>query len=255
MRDRIPSLCRGSPLSLPIEPLQLAIALAVVTLGSAVQASVGLGLGLIAAPILLLLYPPFVPGPLMASGIVMVMLVAHRDRTHIDFAGLRYGLAGRVVGTLAAGFFLAVASTRVFDLVFGVLVLLAASISAIGFHVSPGPRNTAIAGALSGLMGTISAIGGPPLALLYQGEGTERLRGTLSGFFILGGSFTLLVLAGVGRFGKQEIVLAALLTPAAILGFLISLPLRDRVSSTAAQRLVIGLSMACGVTVLWRALA
>jgi len=104
-------------------------------------------------------------------------------------------------------------------------------------------------------MGTISAIGGPPLALLYQGEGTERLRGTLSGFFILGGSFTLLVLAGVGRFGKQEVVLAALLTPAAILGFLISLPLRDRVSSTAAQRLVIGLSMACGVAVLWRALA
>ena len=83
------------------------IALVAVTLGSAVQASVGLGLGLIAAPVLLLLYPPFVPGPLMASAIVMVVLVAHRDRTHIDFAGLRYGLAGRVAGTLAAGIFLA----------------------------------------------------------------------------------------------------------------------------------------------------
>lgn len=231
------------------------IALVAVTLGSAVQASVGLGLGLIAAPVLLLLYPPFVPGPLMASAIVMVVLVAHRDRTHIDFAGLRYGLAGRVAGTLAAGIFLAVASAQLFDLAFGVLVLLAAALSAAGLRVSPGPRNNAIAGALSGLMGTISAIGGPPLALLYQGEGAARLRGTLSGFFILGGFFTLLVLAGVGRFGGQEFMLAALLTPATVLGFLISLPLRNRVSEAAVRPLVIGLSMACGVAVLWRALA
>ncbi len=226
-----------------------------VALGSAVQATVGFGVGLIAAPVLLLLYPPLIPGPLMASTIVMVLLVALRDHTHIDLAGLRYALMGRVVGTLAAGLFLAFASTQLFDLTFGGLVLFAAFLSAAGLHVSPGPRNATIAGALSGLMGTISAIGGPPMALLYQREGAARLRGTLAGLFIVGGLFTLFVLAGVGRFGWVEFQLALLLTPASVLGFLISLPLRDRVSPAAVRPLVIGLSIACGIAVLWRALA
>lgn len=234
--------------------MEFLVALGVVVLGSVVQATVGFGLALIAAPVLMLIYPPFVPGPLMAAALVLVLLVAYRDHHAIDVAGLGYAMAGRVVGTLAAGVFLVIASVEAFNLVFGGLVLAAALISALGLRVSPGPKNTTIAGALSGLMGTISSIGGPPMALLYQGEGTTRLRGTLAGFFIVGGAFTLGVLAAVGRFGWEELRLAGLLAPATLLGFLLALPLRRRVSENAARPLVIVLSAACGVAVLWRTL-
>ena len=239
---------------IPIEPLELVIALAVVALGSAVQATVGFGLALIAAPVLLLIYPAFVPGPLIASGVVMVFLVAHRDRFHIDLLGLRYALIGRVAGTLLAGVFLAIASAELFDVAFGALVLLGAVISALGIHISPSPKSATAAGALSGLMGTISSVGGPPLALLYQAQGAARLRGTLAGFFIFGGALTLVVLAAVGRFGWEEVKLALLLTPASVLGFFLSVPLKDRVSEKAIGPLVIVLSVACGIAVLWRAL-
>jgi len=240
---------------LPVDPAEFLVALGVVVLGSAVQATVGFGLALIAAPVLMLIHPAFVPGPLMAAALVLVLLMAYRDHDAIDFAGLGYAMAGRVVGTLAAGLFLAVASIATFNLVFGGLVLAAALISAFGFRVTPGPRNTTIAGALSGLMGTISSIGGPPMALLYQGAGTTRLRGTLAGFFIAGGAFTLGVLAAVGRFGWEELRLAGLLAPATLVGFLLALPLRRRVSEGAARPVIIVLSAACGIAVLWRTVA
>ena len=51
---------------------------AVVVLASSVQASLGFGLGLIAAPVLLLIDAQLVPGPLMASGIVLTAAIAYR---------------------------------------------------------------------------------------------------------------------------------------------------------------------------------
>ena len=66
------------------------------------QGAAGFGLGLIAAPILLLLDPRWVPGPLMAAGIGLTVLVAYRERADIDMMGLRFAFVGRTVGTVAA---------------------------------------------------------------------------------------------------------------------------------------------------------
>ncbi|MGE4605929.1 MAG: sulfite exporter TauE/SafE family protein, partial [Myxococcota bacterium] len=73
-----------------MEPTGLAIAFAVVLIGSAVQGAAGFGLGLIAAPVLLLLDPRWVPGPLMASGVTFTILVAYKERADIDLMGLRF---------------------------------------------------------------------------------------------------------------------------------------------------------------------
>ena len=50
-------------------------------------------------------------------------------------------------------------------------------------------------------MGTISSVGGPPVALLYQDERGSEVRGTLSSIFAVGALFSLVVLAVVGEFG------------------------------------------------------
>ncbi|MDH3214132.1 MAG: hypothetical protein OEM05_16765, partial [Myxococcales bacterium] len=83
-------------LSFPLGPSEVVTVFAVVAVGSSVQASVGFGLGLIAAPVLLLVDAQLVPGPLMASGIALTVLVAYRERAAIDLVGLRFAFGGRV---------------------------------------------------------------------------------------------------------------------------------------------------------------
>jgi hypothetical protein len=59
----------------PLTPIKLLAACAAVTIGSTVQGSVGLGLGLVAAPILALIDPMLIPGPILLCGLVLTLLM------------------------------------------------------------------------------------------------------------------------------------------------------------------------------------
>ena len=65
------------------------------------------------------------------------------------------------------------------------------------------------AGVLSGFMGTVSGIGGPPVALLYQHESGRTLRATLPRYFLVGGAITMVTLVAVGKLGRAELLQAA----------------------------------------------
>ncbi|MCG8588352.1 MAG: sulfite exporter TauE/SafE family protein [Proteobacteria bacterium] len=240
-------------MSLPFGVPEAILVLAIATAGAAVQSAAGFGLALVSAPVLLLVHAPLVPGPLLASSLVLTGLMAHRDRAHIDLGGMATALLGRIGGTALAALFLVWASPDVFDLVFAAMVLAAVVLSLAGLRVRPTTGTTAVAGALAGLMGTISSIGGPPMALLYQGEGAARLRGTLAGFFVIGTLLSLAALAAVGRFGWVELGLSLFLVPPMALGFALSAPLRNRISDTSIRPLVLMLSTATALGVLARA--
>ena len=239
-------------LSFPLGPVEAIAVFLIAVSAAAVQSVAGFGLALVSAPLLLLIHGPFVPGPMMAGGLVLTCLILIRDHQHVDVSGLTYSLIGRMIGTVGAAGFLLVASDAMFDLAFAVLVMFAVILSAAGLEPRPNRKNALIAGSLSGLMGTISSIGGPPLALLYQNVGAARLRGTLAGFFLVGSIVSLMALALVGRFGPEEIVLSVFLAPPMALGFWLGGPLRTRMSDRAIRPMVLGLSFVSGMTVLLR---
>lgn len=226
----------------------------ILALGAAIQAAIGFGLGLIAAPILLLIEPDLIPGPLIAAATLQTGLSAYRDRTHIDFTGLRSALAGRFLGTFLAALFLLVATAEIFDLAFAATVLIAVFASAAGIHVKPRRWSSAIAGTVSGMMGTISSVGGPPMALLYQRAGAEKLRATLSAYALLGAGISIAALAAVGRFGQEEVVLSLLLTPPMLIGFLLSNSLLKIISERAIRPLVLVFSFFAACVVMFRVL-
>ena len=60
-------------MSFPLEAGEAFAVFALVAAGSCVQTCVGFGLGLIAAPLVFLIYPPLIPGPLMASSVVLTL--------------------------------------------------------------------------------------------------------------------------------------------------------------------------------------
>ncbi len=51
------------------------------------------------------------------------------------------------------------------------------------FHVPVNRVTLFVAGVLSGIFGTVAAIGGPPIVLLMHGFSPDRMRGNLAAFF------------------------------------------------------------------------
>jgi len=179
-------------------------------------------MGILASPILALIDPRLVPAPVLLSTLVLTSLLAIRDRHAIDFGGLRWAVTGRVMGTFVAATVLVSLPEDRMVFLFGSLVLLGVGMSVSGLRVLPFRSSLLIAGALSGLMGTVASIGGPPMALLYQDARGDRLRGTMSGFFGIGTIVSLVALRLIGRFGAEEISLALVMLPGVLIGFFVS---------------------------------
>jgi len=234
--------------------LDFAIATLAVFVGSALQGAVGFGFAIVAAPVLFLVDPSWVPGPIIFSALVLTSLTAFRERDAIDYRGLGWGLAGRLPGTLAGAALVSAISAEQLATPLGLLVLLAVAISLSTVHFEPGPRTLFGAGVLSGFMGTASSIGGPPMALVYQHGPGDRLRATLGAYFVAGGVISLVALAVVGRFGVAEAWLGAALVPGILLGFAASSRLKGLVDRGFTRPAVLTIAVATGLGVILRQL-
>ena len=95
-------------------------------------------------------------------------------------------MVGRLVGTLAASALLIVVSADQLVLLIGVFILSGVGMSISGLRFDPIRPVLVVAGMLSGLLGTVASVGGPPMALVYQHAAGARIRSTMSGFFLLG---------------------------------------------------------------------
>ncbi len=235
-----------------IDPMQALAGCAVVAIGAAVQGSIGFGLAILSAPVLLLIDARFVPGPLLLCGFVLTLLITYRERAAVDFAGLRWAVVGRVIGTVPAAVLLATTPSDILAFVFGGLVLLGVALSAGGLRLRPTAANVLAAGTLSGFMGTISSIGGPPMALIYQTQRGPRLRGTLSGFFLIGTAGSTAALWLIGRFGVWELLATLVLLPGILVGFTVSLRTARALDRRGVRPLILLLSALAAIGVMVR---
>jgi uncharacterized membrane protein YfcA len=106
------------------------------------------------------------------------------------------------------------------------------------------------AGTLSGFMGTVSSIGGPPIALLYQHERALVLRSTLPRFFLVASTVAIVILVAVGRLGPTEVLEGLALLPGVALGVAVAPRLAGHVDRRSARPVVLGLSLLAATAVL-----
>jgi len=243
------------PPSLPLAWVEIVAASLAIFIGAALQGSVGFGLSLVAAPLLMLIDPRYVPGPLLAVSIVLTILMLRRENRHVDFGGVGPVLAGRLPGTFLGLWLLVTLPPRELSLTFGALLLAAVAMSASRLRLTPTPRTLAGAGLLSGIMSMTTSAGGPPLALVYQSSTGATLRATLSGHFLIGAAISLLALRGGGRLGDEELALAGLLVPGLLVGFLVSSHLRHRIDAGYTRIAVLAVAGTAGLAVILRELA
>jgi hypothetical protein len=126
-------------------------------------------------------------------------------------------------------------------------------LSLLSWRPRPRPRALVIAGIASGAGGTAASIGGPPIALLYQGESGPRVRGTIGGYFVLGSVTSIAALAAADQVTSESLVSAALLSPFLLCGFALSGPARRVLDNGRTRWAVLAVAAASAVVLIGRA--
>lgn len=212
------------------------IAVAIV-LAACMQASIGFGMGMLAAPIVAIVEPALIPATLIMLATMVTLLVVLREHQSIDVGGTGWALLGRVPGTIAGALLLTTLPERALAILLAGVVLVGVVLTSVGWAPAPHRRNLVVAGATSGVLGTATSIGGPPMALVWQNTTGARLRGTMNGFFLIGSVLSVAVLGVTGAVGAQTFRAFGLLVPAGVAGYVLS-RLVNRVLDRRRQRVL-----------------
>jgi uncharacterized protein len=194
----------------------------IMAIASMLQASVGIGLALLAVPLLALVDPRLVPGPILLAGSVLALASAYRERQAMDRRSFGLSLLGLAVGTVCGAVALRALSTAPLNKVFAVLVLLAVALSVSGLRVRPSRVALFAGGSAAGVMGTMVGIHGPPIALVLQHARPEQVRAMLGAFFFIAYVGSVVALAVFGLFGVLQLQLAVSLLPGVITGLCVA---------------------------------
>jgi uncharacterized protein len=130
--------------TLSISSAELVLALVLAFVGSLLQGSIGFGLAVVAAPILLLIDPRFVPAPMMLAAVFLVILIALRERRDVIVRDVGLATVGRLIGTRPAAYALTILPAKAYERVFAGLILLAVGLSVLGWHARRTPLNVVI---------------------------------------------------------------------------------------------------------------
>ena len=242
-------------MSLLWSPEQMLAAFCIVVVGALVQGSVGMGLGLVTVPFLLQVDPVFVPGPILASGFLLSFLMVCRERQELNLFEVKWGVVGRVIGTFIASLTLSQLPQDQAAIAAGLAILLAVGLSFSGLSVEPAIGTLLGAGTVSGIMGTLASVGGPPMALLFQKQKGPQLRATMSGYLLLGGLASVLGLVFVGSFRMPEVQATLLFLPAILIGYVLSRRMVSLLDGGYTRGAVLIVSAASSVVLLVRTLA
>ncbi|MEO5345786.1 MAG: sulfite exporter TauE/SafE family protein [Magnetococcus sp. YQC-9] len=225
----------------------------VLGLGTLVQGSVGYGFALLSAPLLMLMEPRLLPGPLLVVGLLLNIAMSSTGKKVVESRPILWLMAGFLPGLGAGSWLLSWLPPRETAQLFGWLVLAGVGISLIRNTVNDSPGALLGAGFLSALMNLTTTMSGPPVALTLQHLPSDRFRATLAWFFAISGVMTLLELLRDGRMGTTELLLGLTLTPAVPLGLLGARWVKRRLDHTWTRVAVLALASLSGIFILLKA--
>ncbi len=233
---------------------EMLVAAVVVAAGAVLQGTIGFGLALVAAPVLVLLEPRFVPGPLILAGFPFMLLLGWRERGEIEYRSIGVPLAGQLAGILAALVVLDHSDVRTVSRLIAWVVLLGVVLSVWGLNLGSSRWSFLFGGVLAGFMGTTSSMPGPALALIHQHVSPARMRGALAPFFVVGSLVGLIGLALTGRLGPDEFFMGIALVPAGLAGFAISFWTAPRVNESITRPAALVFASAAAGVLLYRSM-
>ena len=237
---------------LGVSPQDFMLAFFVVVFGAFVQGTAGFGLALLVGPLLTMIDPVFLPGPVVIIVGFLTAMMAFKERASVDSTHVKKTILGYVAGTGIAATLLSKLPQQEMAFLLGGLILFAVAISVLGLRVVPSRKILLSAGVLGGFMGTVSGVGLPPLAIALQNESGPRLRGTLACVGSIGIIMAEIALVAVGRIGFHELQIALCLVPGVVLGYMLSIKTIRLFDRNYTRPAVFTLSILSAVTLILR---
>lgn len=223
--------------------------------GAVVQGSVGFGMGLVAAPVLALLDPSVMPGAIQVTNMTLPLFTLAMEWRRVDWRGLGFAVLGRLPGSFIGGVIVVYISAYHLGVFVGVMVLVAVALTARAVSLPRNGWTVTSAGFVSGITGTATGIGGPPIALVYQTAKGPQIRATLAMFFCLSAAQSLVILAVVGHLPARALSTGAVLVLPMIAGFLVSGPLRRYLDGGKVRVAVLAVASASALALIGQSLA
>lgn len=211
----------------------------VLAVGAFMQRATGFGLAVVGAPLLLMLEPRLVPVILVLFGFTVALTTLRHYWREVRLAEIGTALVGRIPGNALGLWLLLAAPMAVLETLIAGSVLFAVAVTLFRFRLPVNRATLFGAGVLSGVFGTVAALSGPPMALLLHGFSPDRLRGTLSAFFVVTALMTLVTLAPAGLVSAWHFGLALTFAPGVLAGSWLA----GRVAHRLDRRLLQGASL------------
>jgi hypothetical protein len=232
--------------------LAASVAIATMAIGSAFQAAVGIGMALFVVPVLALVDPGFIPGPMLLAGSLLAAITAYRERDAIDSGGLAVTLLGLAAGTVAGALFLRLATGPQMPRVFGMAILAGVLISVAGPTITTNTISLLLGGAAAGVTGTMAGIHGPPIALVFQRADPRVARAMLGAVFTVAYLESIAALALVGLFGPPELKRAIVLLPGVAIGPAVAPWARRFIDRDRLHVAILGVAAISGAVLVFR---
>ncbi len=231
-------------------------ALAAVFLGAAAMGTVGFGLALVVAPVLLLFLEPqatVVTGNSLIA--ILTVFIVFNTRRHISLrlvAGVALGgLAGVPIGVLA----LSTANPVTLRITIAVLILVLAgpNLSNVRLPFYHHRLSGAVVGFLTTVSTTTLSIGGPLVGtyVMAQQWPPQVMRASLALYFLLANVLAIILYSSTGLVDRDTAANIGLLVPAVVVGFGLATLVARRLDQrlfryTATALIVIGSCLVLG---------
>lgn len=214
----------------------LTAALAVVAVATFLQFTIGSGFGIVGVPLLLLVDPALVPGPMLLLTVVVMAGVLWRERLGLRHLDLGVATVAAVPAAVGAVWLTHRMNEQVTSAVVGVAVAVGLVANLRGRAVPQNRVTLALAGVLGGALDTVAAAAGPPVVLVYRTDDVSRYRANLALFFLVTSVVSLAAYGVSGDLGAADLRGAVRLVPGAVVGFAVARLVVGRIPVRAVQR-------------------
>ena len=236
---------------------ELVAAAAIILLASTVFSALGFGIGLVAMPLLLLMFDAQTAVVILESvSLPIVVLILVRNRSYLRIRETLPIAVSGLIGGLIGSFVLKNVDSDPLSIVILILILTFTALNILNPNIRwPWPRVTGPAiGLLVGVLIISTGVGGPLLVMFLLARGLDRhsLRVSMALYLVFMESAGIAGFVAGGLYTPERLtILAAVLIPC-LLGFWVGNSLAYRMSEVIFRRSVIGLILIASIVGLVR---
>jgi hypothetical protein len=234
-----------------------------VLVGAVVKGVTGVGLPMMAVPLMVQVLPVPTVISLLSVPILSSNIFQLNDRAEIVGAARRFWslLLVMAIAVVAGAYLLVTVDPKLVGAAVGAIVIAFALFSMakpeIGIKPRQEPVVSPLIGLVAGILGGISGLYAPPLVLYLVNLKLpkDRFVVTISLFYLVGQMPLYVMLVNKGLFGWREFLASAVLAVPAYLGVLLGQRVRDRIDTKLFTRLVLAIQIVSGALLVWKVLA